>query len=142
MAEKKKSSKKKKEKKEDKEKKEKTTSKTVMIVDDEEDIRDTIKSILESEDYEVITAKDGDDALKKLKKGKNPDLVLLDIMMPGTSAKEVVKRIKNSKVIFVSVVKISESEKKDLFKQDNVIGYIQKPFDTDDLIKKVRDAVR
>src|SRR6056297_1415110 len=107
MAEKKKSSKKKKEKKEDKEKKEKTTSKTVMIVDDEEDIRDTIKSILESEDYEVITAKDGDDALKKLKKGKNPDLVLLDIMMPGTSAKEVVKRIKNSKVIFVSVVKIS-----------------------------------
>jgi len=115
--------------------------KTIMIVDDEKDIRETIKTLLESEGYEIITAEDGDDALKKLKKGKKIDLILLDIMMPGTPAKEVVKKVKDIKIIFVSVVKTSESEKKDLFKQDNVVGYIQKPFDTDDLIKKVKDAI-
>lgn len=116
-------------------------SKEVMVVDDEKDIRETMKNILEPEGYDVVTAKNGDEALKKLKNGKKPDLILLDIMMPGTPAREVVKRIKNTKIIFVSVVKISEAEKENLFKQENIVGYIQKPFDTDDLIKQVEDAV-
>ena len=112
-----------------------------MVVDDEKDIRETMKDILEPEGYDVITAKNGDDALKILKKKKKPDLILLDIMMPGTPVREVVKKIKNTKIIFVSVVKISEAEKKNLFKQDNIEGYVQKPFDAKDLIKEVEKAI-
>ena len=114
--------------------------KEVMVVDDEKDIRDTVKNILESEDYKVILAEDGDDALKKLKDNK-PDLILMDIMMPGTPVREVIKKIKDINIIFVSVVKTSEAEKENLFKQDNVKGFVQKPFDTDYLIEKVKDAL-
>ncbi len=115
--------------------------KKILAVDDEKDIRDTIKTILESKGYEVVTAKDGDDGLKKYKKEK-PDLILLDIMMPGTPVKKIVKKIKKSKIIYVSVVQTSQDEKGDIMDQDNVVGYIQKPFDTNDLLKEVKKALK
>ncbi len=113
--------------------------KKVLVVDDEEDIRNTIKQILEKENYLVETAVDGDDCLKKAKTF-NPDLVLMDIMMPGTPVKEVVKKI-NNKVVYISVVRITEAEKENLM-GENVVGFIQKPFDIDDLIKKVKNFIR
>jgi len=64
--------------------------KTIMIVDDEADIRETIKTILEREGYNTILAIDGDDCLKKLETVK-PNLILLDIMMPGTPVRDIVK---------------------------------------------------
>ena len=72
-------------------------AKKIMVVDDEADIRSSVKTILEKEGYEVITAVNGDDCLKKLEKGK-PDLILLDIMMPGTPVREIVKKIKEVKI--------------------------------------------
>ena len=113
--------------------------KKVLIVDDEEDIRNTVKDILEKEGYKIKTAINGDDALDKIKEFK-PDLVLLDIMMPGTPVKEIVKKIKE-KVAFISVVKVTEAEKEDLI-TDNVVGFIQKPFDIKDLIKKVKEFIK
>ena len=107
-----------------------------MVVDDEPDVRDSVKMILERRGYKVITAIDGDDCLKKLKDG-HPDLILLDIMMPGIPVTEVVKKIKNIKIAFMSVVRISEARKDGLCKQDNVIDFIQKPFDVGDLIGRV-----
>ncbi len=114
--------------------------KTIMVVDDEADIRATVKTILEKEGYTVLTAVDGDDALKQLKKTK-PSLILLDIMMPGTPVRDVVKKIKGIKIIYVSVVRTSEAEKEELLGQNNIIDFIQKPFDIKDLVKRVKKVV-
>ena len=110
--------------------------KKVLVVDDEKDIRTSIQAILEKQGYEVKTAIDGDDCLKILK-GYNPDLILMDIMMPGTSVKEVVKKIKGIKISYLSVVRITEAEKENLMSK-NIIGFIQKPFDIEELANKVK----
>ena len=66
-------------------------AKKIMVVDDEEDIRSTVKSLLEKNRYEVITAINGDDCLQKLAKNK-VDLILMDIMMPGTPVKKIIPK--------------------------------------------------
>ena len=114
--------------------------KTVMVVDDESDIRSTVKTVLEKNGYEVITAVDGDDCLRKLEKTK-PDMILMDIMMPGTPVKEVVGRIKGVKIVYLSVVRTSEAEKEYLLKSKNIADFIQKPFDIDELVQKVKCVV-
>ena len=113
---------------------------SVLLLDDEPDIRNTVKTIMQGSGFKVITAVNGDDCLKKLEKEK-PDLILMDIMMPGTPVREVVKEIKGTKVCFLSVVRTSEAEREELLKSKNIIGFIQKPFDLDDLVKKVKKMV-
>ena len=115
--------------------------KTIMIVDDEPDIRSTVKTILEKEGYKVVTAVDGDDCLKKLPKQK-VDLILLDVMMPGTPVVEVTKRIKGVKIIYLTALRTSEDEKKELLKSPNVVDFIQKPFDIDNLIEEVKKVIK
>jgi len=110
--------------------------KKILVVDDEPDVRETVKIILEQRGYEVITAVDGDDCLNKLHE-ENPDLILLDIMMPGTPIGDIVEQIEDTKIAFMSVVRISEARKKGLCKQDNVVDFIQKPFDVIDLVRRV-----
>ncbi|MBI4146828.1 response regulator [Candidatus Woesearchaeota archaeon] len=115
-------------------------TKTIMIVDDEEDIRETAKTICEKAGYEVITAANGDDCLEKLKKAK-PDLILMDIMMPGTPVKEVVKKIKGVPIAYCSVVRTSDAEREQLLQEGNVVDFIQKPFDINDLLRRVKKLV-
>ena len=67
--------------------------KKVMVVDDEEDIRLTVGQILEVSGYDVISAETGLDCLEKMER-ERPDLVILDIMMPGISGWDVAARIK------------------------------------------------
>lgn len=110
--------------------------KKILVVDDEPDVRETVKIILEQRGYEVITAVDGDDCLNKLHE-ENPDLILLDIMMPGTPIGDIVEQIEDTKIAFMSVVRISEARKKGLCKQDNIVDFIQKPFDVIDLVRRV-----
>ena len=110
--------------------------KTILVVDDEPDIRQSVKMILEVNDYKVITAIDGADCLKKLKK-TNPDLILLDIMMPGIPVGDVVKKIKDTKIAFMSVVRISDARRRGLCTQDNIVDFFQKPFNVSDLIDRV-----
>ncbi len=112
--------------------------KTIMIVDDEPDIRKTTSTVLEKNGYKVVTAKNGDECLKKLEKIR-PDLILMDIMMPGTPVKEVVSKIEDIKIAFLSVVRTSEAEKENLKKTKNIVDFIQKPFDINELVKKVEE---
>ena len=112
--------------------------KTVMIVDDEPDIRTTVKSVLEKNGYNVVTAVNADDCLKKIKSGEKPDLILMDIMMPGTPVREIIPKLGKIKIAYLSVVRTSEAEKEDLMKNKNIIDFIQKPFDINELIKRVK----
>ena len=115
----------------------KNTKKSILVVDDEPDVRESVRIILEMNGYDVIEAIDGDDCLRKIKE-KKPDLILLDIMMPGTPVDEVIKQIKDIKIAFVSVVRISDARKKGLTTQDNVVDFLQKPFNVSDLIERVK----
>ena len=115
--------------------------KKVMVVDDEQDIRDTVRILLEKEGYEVITAISGNDCLDKINSGAKPDLILMDIMMPGIPTKEVVKRLENFKISYLSVVRITEAEKEDLLKKKNIVDFIQKPFKIKDLLDKVKKII-
>ena len=115
-------------------------AKTIMIVDDEPDLRATVKTVLEKNKYNVVTAVNGDDCLKKLKQAK-PDLILLDIMMPGMLVRDVVNKIKGIKIVYLSVVRTSEAEKEDLLRSENVVGFIQKPFDIDELVRRVKKTI-
>lgn len=115
--------------------------KTVLIVDDELDIRETAKLILEKNGYKVITAVNGDDCLKQLKKTK-PDVILLDVMMPGMPVKEVVEKIPvGIKIIYCTVVKMSEAEKENLFKGKKVVDYIEKPYDIKDMLNRIKKTI-
>lgn len=114
--------------------------KTVLVVDDEPDIRESVKLALEKNKYRVLTAVDADDCLKKLKTVK-PDLILLDIMMPGTPVREAVKKIKDVKIAYLSVVRVQEVEKEEMLRQKNIVDFIQKPFDINDLLARVKRKV-
>ena len=88
----------------------------------------------------VITAENGDDCLKQLEKVK-PDLILMDIMVPGTPVKEIVPKIKDIRLAYLTVVRLNEAEKEGLV-YDNVMDFIQKPFNIDGLIEKIRKLVK
>ena len=114
----------------------------IMVVDDEPDNVETVRMLMEKEGYEVINARDGDECLKQLAKmDEKPDLVLMDVMMPGTPVKQVVDQIKDIKVAYLTVVRTSEAEKENLLKSANVVDFIQKPFDIDDLVRNVKKIV-
>jgi len=68
--------------------------KKILLVDDEKDIVEFLKYNLESEKFQVITAYNGENALKML--AEKPDLVILDVMMPKLNGFEVCKRIRES----------------------------------------------
>lgn len=120
-------------------------AKKIMIVDDEESLIELVTAVLEQEGYEVIAAMNGEEALEKLKTVK-PDLILLDMMMPGMSGREVCERIrkdpktKDLKVAFITVAKFSETGR-DVLKKMNVLDYITKPFENEDLVGRVKKLV-
>jgi two-component system response regulator VicR len=117
----------------------------IMVVDDEPSLLELVKAILELENFEVITASSGKEALDKLTKVK-PDLVLLDIMMPSMTGFDVCEEMranpktKKQKVFFLTALKMSMIEKSYL-NRFNALAYITKPFDNDDLIKQIKTAL-
>lgn len=114
-----------------------------MVVDDEPDTVKLMSFILKSEGYQISTAYDGKECLKKLER-ERPDLVLLDIMMPGMSGWDVFEKIKKKhkklKVAFVSVVEISP-ERKQALVNDGLTDYINKPFTKTELLERVKSIL-
>ncbi|PKK86486.1 MAG: hypothetical protein CVT48_01055 [Thermoplasmata archaeon HGW-Thermoplasmata-1] len=109
----------------------------ILVVDDEDDILNLAKIMLEGEGYEVVTAPDGDDALAKAN-SELPDLVLLDIILPGKNGFDVCRILKqDSKTRFIPIVLFSalgrDTDKK-MGKDAGANGYIVKPF-TIDILK-------
>ena len=116
--------------------------KKIMIVDDEENLIELVTAVLEQEGFKVIGVKSGPECLEKLKEVK-PDLILMDMMMPGMSGRETTEKIrqnpatKDLKIAFLTVARFSETGR-DTLKTLNVLDYITKPFDNEDLVKRVK----
>jgi DNA-binding NtrC family response regulator len=113
----------------------------VLVVDDEETIRNVLKRILEGAGYPVVTARDGEEALRILSQ-QEFELALLDVRMPGISGMELLGKITtdfpDTTVIMVTAVAELQTAV-DAMKLD-ACDYITKPFDRDDLLEKVRKA--
>ena len=116
--------------------------KKILVVDDEVDFIEVIKLRLESNDYEVITAYNGEDALKRIKE-EEITAVLLDILMPGIDGLEVLKRIRkvdeNLPVYMITAFSTEER-----FKAANRLGasgFIVKTDDLDKQIKSITSAL-
>lgn len=117
----------------------------IMVVDDEPDLREMLNLMLHKEGFETETAEDGSDFLSKLDVF-DPDIVTLDVMMPGLTTSEILKKLNNkkskTKIILLTVVRYSEDEKKKILEMGNVVDYITKPFDMDFLLDVVKRHVR
>lgn len=114
----------------------------IMLVDDEPDVLFIERAILEKEGYEVIEADSGEDCLEKLKT-EIPDLILLDVMMPGINGWETSKRIKDNEstkdipVIMVTV-KSSEDDMTQSFQYGHSDGHIAKPIIKEKLLQTIK----
>ena len=117
-------------------------AKKILYVEDDEDTRDMVKMILGGEGFDVDTALNGKEGLDKLEKN-GFNLALLDIMLPDMSGWDLFQKIKKNeglkdvKVIFLSVIAVSE-ERKEILQKAGVSDYITKPFDNDDLVKRIK----
>jgi two-component system, OmpR family, alkaline phosphatase synthesis response regulator PhoP len=119
--------------------------KKILIADDEPDILEIIQYNLEAEGYEVITAKNGIEAIEKAKKSL-PDLVILDIMMPGKTGMEVCNILrmqpafKDTLIIFLTALSDESTEIKGL--ESGADDYLTKPISPKVLISKVHALFR
>ncbi len=115
--------------------------KRILIVDDSTTNIFLLENLLQGEGFQVYTALTGRDALNLVTK-KNPDIVLLDIMMPEMSGYDVLKNIlynmqdKNTKVIMVTAK--SAQEDIDKATEFGAVDYVTKPIDTELILSKIR----
>lgn len=117
---------------------------TVLVVDDEKEIRHLAKRILENNGYKVLTAENGEEALKVFKESSREiSLVILDMIMPKTESSEVygeMKRIKKGFKLLISTG-YSKSEKTDKLIEMGAKGIIQKPYNVEQILLCVRNAL-
>jgi two-component system alkaline phosphatase synthesis response regulator PhoP len=114
----------------------------ILVVDDEPSIVRLVKSYLEAEGYQVLTASDGATGLKSALANK-PDLVVLDIMLPGMDGLEVLSRLREESSVYVILLTAKTEE------MDKVVGlsvgaddYVSKPFSPRELTARVKAALR
>ncbi len=113
--------------------------KTIAIIDDDVYIGDMIKELLTGEGYAVTRAYSGTEALYLLAKQK-PDLILLDLMLPGLSGEKVLPHIQGIPVIVISAKVDVDSKVKLLLA--GASDYLTKPFDTKELLARITVQLR
>ncbi|MEA1055938.1 response regulator YycF [Lacticaseibacillus paracasei] len=117
-------------------------AKKILVVDDEKPISDIVKFNLDKEGYDVVTAYDGEEALKKVET-ESPDLILLDLMLPKIDGLEVARQIRKEHDTPIIMLTAKDSE------IDKVLGlelgaddYVTKPFSNRELVARVKANLR
>jgi len=119
----------------------------ILIVDDEAPIRMLLEQTLEEieEEFELYRAKDGEEGLKIILQEK-PDIVFLDVMMPGLTGYEVLDKIKDKdelkdiKIILLTAK--GSTEEIEMSNRYNIYLYITKPFDPDFIVEKTLELLQ
>lgn len=117
----------------------------ILIVEDEPDIVRMLEYNLKKEGYRIISASDGIEALRRLE-GENPDIILLDLMLPEMDGLEVCRRLKqNPDTTRIPVIMLTAKSRE----SDKIVGlelgaddYITKPFSVGELIARVKAVLR
>jgi len=114
----------------------------ILVVDDEENIRTLVETYLKNDGYDVVTAATGEDAVEKVASAA-PDLVILDVRLPGIDGFEVLRRIRRQSDVFVIMLTARADE------LDTLVGlevgaddYVTKPFSPRELVARVRAMLR
>lgn len=117
----------------------------LLIVEDMESVVTLLRTILEREGFEVVSAQDGLEALEAVRREK-PDLLLLDLILPGLDGLEVLRRIRNDpQTAHLPIIILSGKEEE----RDKVIGleigaddYVTKPFQANELVARIKSRLR
>ncbi len=118
--------------------------KKILIVDDEQDIVESLKFVLEVSGYTCYCAYNGEDGLK-LAKELMPDLIILDVMMPKINGYKISRLLKyDNKYKDIPIIMLtarSQTEDKLIGEETGVNEYITKPFELDQIVKKVEEYI-
>lgn len=116
--------------------------KKILVCDDDEGILDIVKIILENKDYQVETISTGK-AIERRIIAYQPDLILLDLWIPGMDGKEITKILKRdeklSKIPIIIISALNETKK--ISREIGADDYLAKPFDINDLISIVEKYI-
>jgi DNA-binding response OmpR family regulator len=116
----------------------------ILLADDEKDIVETLKSRLTREGYDVTIAADGEEALLKVKEN-NPDIIILDLMMPKLNGFEVLKKVReNFKDKWRPIIIVSARTELDSVKQCYDLEadhYLTKPCTIEDILKGIQTMI-
>lgn len=117
----------------------------VLIVDDEQDVLDLAQEVLEDAGYTVLSTPDGE-AVSELVSSFQPDLILLDVVLPVTSGLDILRGLRRDKqtrgIKVVLFTALGAEVDVMLEKQDKADDYILKPFNNKELIEKVEKTLR
>ena len=117
---------------------------TILVVDDEPDVVEIVKFRLERDGHNIITAADGQSGLA-IAFGAHPDLVILDVMMPGIDGFEVLFQMKNNpKTQNLPVIMLTAKTDLSSISKGwgmDVDNYVTKPFKVDDLAQTVKNVL-
>ncbi|MDD7182297.1 response regulator transcription factor [Peptostreptococcus porci] len=117
--------------------------KKILIVDDDLDIRESIKMIIDSEDYEIFLAGDAEEGTDIIEQNKDIDIIILDVMMPGKSGIQFCREVREKYTMPILFISARTSE------SDKIMGlsaggddYIVKPFSYTELLAKIKAILR
>ena len=115
----------------------------VLVVDDDDAIRGVVRTVLEADSFEVVEAADGQAALMLLDaiNGRGPDVVVLDLMMPGIDGIEVCRRIDHDRMKVVMLSARDDAESRQRAQDAGADGYLTKPFSAIELLDALEGFV-
>lgn len=117
--------------------------KKVLIIDDDRDMRRLLTDIIKSEGYTPLNARDGKKALREVRT-HSPDVVLLDIRLPGMNGMKVLEEIKEIDECLAVIMLTGYGDIKDAVKAIKLgaFDYITKPFENEDIINNIKNALQ
>ncbi len=114
----------------------------ILLVEDDRPLREALSATLRGADLDVTEAASGEEALARLQAGR-PDLVLLDLMLPGIDGMDALAHIRANDAVPIIVLTVRDSKDDKLAALDaGADDYVTKPFDSDELLARVRAALR
>ena len=115
---------------------------SILVVDDEPQIRRVLRSTLSTHGYEIVEAKTGEEALEWMRK-EPPDLVLLDMNMPGMGGVEACREIRRASDAPIIMLTVRSAERDKVAALDaGADDYVVKPFGIEELLARIRTALR
>lgn len=118
------------------------THSVILVVDDEPQIRRVMRTTLSSHGYTVLEAKDGPEALEQVRSGR-PDLILLDVNLPGPSGLEICREVRASSDAPIIMLTVRNTERDKVQALDaGADDYVVKPFGVEELLARIRASLR